>query len=198
MFDRFSQRGSKSCQPLSGGGVSANTKLRHLSTILRGGGGGFRASLFFPVVRRTTNLTNIPCKHDTRDSMTLGIVSSRAHTVAGVVTSKVLPSGRNHNCMLEHMLHHTMECNGLVNVSSTFLNHVVSIIMGVVGPTCPRLVRGRTFVGGITNIRRGHFRTALGTKVSLLTRVLRRALGGRQHVLANSQIFGLCSACKFP
>lgn len=195
MFARFRGSNGGGCSHLTRPGVSANVNLRELTYVSRSISGLFRISAIRGVVGRVVGVTNIGCRSSRGGSVSLHIVASRMEDAAVVVSSNIVPSGRNENCILEHLLHHTTHRNELLNVSEPFLCRITRAIVGRGSATCPDLLRGRSFVVGIVGTRRRGFTGAVSANLG----VLRRVIGGASNgIVDNTSTFGLSSACNFP
>ncbi len=193
MFSRFGDVNSNACARLRRGGVSANVKLRHLTYMVRSISGVFRISAVHGVLSGIYRVSNGACNGSGGASVSVHTVASRTHTTAFVVDSNVVPSGRNENCILHHVVHETIHRNGLVNVGHPFFVRLYSYIVDRGGSNCPRLVRGGRLVAGIVAGRRTSFGGAVSRNLTLLD-----ALATGNNILSNRSTFGLCSACNFP
>lgn len=115
------------------------------------------------------------------------------------VTSNRLPDGTGTNCMVQHVLHHTMHCTcAFLNRGRTFVCGLIGMLMRRVNTTFPRLPTRRRLVAHIVGRRRSSFLHALRGNVGLLGNSVSR-LGTRNRArLSNMDTFHLFSACNFP
>lgn len=155
--------------------------------------------MFRPVLGTVTIVSNARCKGSGRRSVTVHIVTSRVHAVTFSVASNRLPSGTGTNCMVHHVLHHTIHCKcAFLKRGRTFVCGLLPMLVSGVKSTCPRLVTRGALVRGIVGRRRRTFLHALRAKVHLLSGAVRSAGTTKGVRVDNGSTFALCSAFNFP
>lgn len=155
--------------------------------------------MFRPVVGTVTRVTNIRCKGSGRRSITVHIVTSRVHAVTFSVASNRLPSGTGTNCMVHHVLHHTIHCKcAFLKRGRTFVCGLLPMLVRGVNRTCPRLVTRGKLVRGIVGRRRRTFLHALRANVHLLSGAVTSTGTDKGARVDKGSTFALCSAFKFP
>ncbi len=127
------------------------------------------------------------------------MITSRLQAVTFSVTSKRLPNGTGTNCIVHHVLHHTMHCTcAFLKRGRTFVCGLLPILIRRVKGSCPRLRTRGMLVSGIVGRRRSSFLHALRANVHLLSHIVGRARTTNGAIVSNIRTFALFSACKFP
>jgi alanyl-tRNA synthetase len=146
VFIQYNKDASGSLEPLPAQHVDTGAGLERLVAVLQGVDSNYKTDLFLPIIGRVQELTGHSDEEVRQNIVPYRVIADHGRAIAFLVSDGVLPGNEGRNYVLRMVLRRAARFGRKLGFTEPFLNEVIEVVIGSMGPHFPELHARRQFI----------------------------------------------------
>ncbi len=197
VFIQFHQDGDKYI-PLDQKSIDTGMGLERVAALLQGKTSIFEIDNLRPILDGVSKIAKVGYGEDPKSDISLRVITDHARAVAFLVADGVLPSNEGRGYVLRRLIRRAIRHGRLLNISESFLNRVVEMVIAQMKAAYPELVERADYVYKVVGLEEERFNETLEQGIGLLSDLVVKAKKAGLTEIAGKDAFLLYDTFGFP
>jgi alanyl-tRNA synthetase len=207
VFMQFERSADGTMTRLPKPSIDTGMGLERLTAVMGGVFSNFETDLFTPLLAKASALSSIPYVYDRslgpddpgfQTNVSLRVVADHARAVTFLIGDGVLPQNLGRGYVLRRILRRAVRHGRKLGLDRPFLNEMVSVVVGQLGPFFPELGENAAFISKVVAAEEERFLETLGTGLGMLTEAIEDINKRRGRTIDGRLAFKLYDTYGFP